>query len=233
MLVLAVDTAFTQGSVALAQGEQVLARRSLDPERTNSATVLPAMEQVLAEAGCSLKDLSGLAVTRGPGYFTGLRIGLSTVLGLAMGLGLKVQAISSLRLLAAGVPDFEGALWVLADARRGLLYAGAFGPGRRERARLSEEMAITPAKLAALIKPPALLVGDGARLYAQELCVPGVELADEAFDHSDAGLLARLGAARLAEGRGLDPAKVTPSYLRPSDAEVRFGLPLDEYNLVE
>lgn len=233
MLVLALDTALTRGGVALARGEKVLAAAGLDPARTHSASLLEAVDAVLAEAGAQLKDLDGLAVTVGPGYFTGLRIGLATALGLALGLGLKMAGLSSLRLLAAGAPEFDGDLWALADARRGLLYAARYRPGRPEPERMGQEMAISPDKVAGLIKGPALLVGDGARQYFAQLAGGGVELAPERFDRTDAGLLARLGAGRLGRGLGRDPGEISPSYLRPSDAEVRFGLPLDEYRLVE
>jgi len=232
VLVLAIDTALATGGVALASGGQVLASRILEPGRTHSVTLLPAVAELLAEAGAAVEDLQGLAVTRGPGYFTGLRIGLATALGLALARDIRVAAFSSLKLLAAGAPPSAGSLWALADARRGLLYAGQFAPGPDEPRLLGREAAITPERLAPRLQAPALLVGDGARLHREALSAPGLELAPPQYDRIDPGRLAVMGAARLVGGGGLEAGRLRASYLRPSDAEVRFGLPLDEYNLV-
>lgn len=232
MLVLAMDTAFGAGGVALAHGGRVLASCVLEPGRTHSTTLLPAIASIMEQAGASLDDLGGLAVTRGPGFFTGLRIGLATALGLALARDLEIASFSSLRLLAAGAPPFAGDLWALADARRGLLYAGRFTGPAGEPVLAGREVAIAPQRLAPMIQAPALLVGDGARLYYQDLAAEGLELAPAQCEAIDPGRLALMGEARLAAGEGLAAGQLRASYLRPSDAEVRFGLPLDEYNLV-
>jgi len=233
MLVLALDTSHQAGGAALAQGDRILAEVLLDVPVTHSRRLLGVLDFILEQAGVEREQLQGLAVTLGPGYFTGLRIGLATAQGLALGLGLKVAGVSSLRLLAQAAAPGRDPVWAVADARRGLVYAAAFSPEAKGLKRLLPDTALAPARLAELIQPPALLLGQGARLYAQELVKPGVELAPAWSDLPRPGLLALMGARRLARGQGLDPGELKPRYCRPSDAEIRFGLPLDQYRILD
>lgn len=232
-MILALDTCLAGGGAALAQDGRVLAQAVLEPGPGFSRRLLPALEQVMASAGASPRDLIGLAVTIGPGFFTGLRVALATAQGLALGLGLPVAGVSSLRLLAANAPAGERTVWALADARRGLLYAACFRQQGEDFTRLEADMAITPERLLPLLEPPALLLGPGARLLASASLDPGLEMAPETLDQPSPGLLALIGERRLAQGQGLAAHQLRPRYCRPSDAEVRFGLPLDDYRLVQ
>lgn len=232
MLVLAIDTALKGGGVALARDGELLAESFWQVGSTHSRLLLPAIANLLETAGESRQSLEGVAVCAGPGYFTGLRIGLASAQGLALGLGIMACPVSSLRLLALGAASHQGVIWAVADARRGLVYAAPFRSGPAGLQRLAPDAAMSPERLAVAIEPPALLVGDGARLYGAELTAPGAVLAPAAFDLPRPAHLALLGARRLAEGRGVLPQSLAARYCRPSDAEVRFGLPLDEYNLV-
>ncbi|MEW5911654.1 MAG: tRNA (adenosine(37)-N6)-threonylcarbamoyltransferase complex dimerization subunit type 1 TsaB [Thermodesulfobacteriota bacterium] len=230
---LALDTALAGGGAALAQGGQVLAVHRLEPGRSFSSRLLSAVEELLAQAGAAPADLGGLAVTLGPGFFTGLRVGLATAQGLALGLDIPAVGVGSLRLLAEAAPEGAGTIWAIADARRGLVYAAAFAWEGGRLLRRQEDVAITPERLAQRLEPPALLLGSGARLYADTLLGPGRELAPPELDLPDPGRLALIGARRLAQGQGAGPEDLKPRYCRPSDAEVRFGLPLDEYRLIQ
>jgi tRNA threonylcarbamoyladenosine biosynthesis protein TsaB len=232
-VILALDTCLAGGGAALAQVGRVLAQALLEPGPGFSRRLLPAIEEVMRRAGAARSELSGLAVTIGPGFFTGLRVALATAQGLALGLGLPVAGVSSLRLLAEAAPKGERTVWALADARRGLLYAARFEQHGQDFARREADMAITPERLLPLLAPPALLLGPGARLIDPAELAPGLELAPAELDQPSPGLLALIGARRLAAGQGLAPHQLRPRYCRPSDAEVRFGLPLDDYRLVQ
>jgi len=232
-VILALDTCLSGGGAALAHGGKVLAQALLEPGPGSSRRLLPTIQEVMTQAGASPNDLTGLAVTIGPGFFTGLRVALATAQGLALGLSLPVAGVSSLRLLAEGAPAGQRTLWVLADARRDLIYAACFDQDGRAFHRREEDMAITIERLRPLLEPPALLLGPGARLLGPEDLAPGLELASESLDQPSPGLLALLGARRLAQGKGLAPHQLRPRYCRPSEAEVRFGLPLDDYRLVQ
>lgn len=233
MLVLAIDTSHQAGGAALAREGRILGEVSLNPAVTHSRRLLAALDFLLERSETSRTDLEGLAVTLGPGYFTGLRIGLATVQGLALALDLPTAGVSTLRLLAEGAALRAGVIWAAADARRGLLYAAPFEAGPDGLKRLAADAALSPERLAGLIQAPALLAGEGAWAYADQLLADGVELAPAWAGLPRPGLLALIGERRLEQGRGLDPALLKPRYCRPSDAEVRFGLPLDGYNLQE
>ncbi len=233
MLVLALDTATQAGGAALAEDGRLIGEVMLSSDATHSRRLLRTVEFLLQGVGRTKQELDGIAVTIGPGYFTGLRIGLATAQGLALGLDAPLAAISTLRLLAAPVARPGLTLWSVLDARRGLVYAAPFRLGDGGLQRLAEDAAMSPQRLAAEIQGPALLVGDGALAYADELTGPERELAPEWGAMLRPGLLALLGFERIAKGQGIKPEQVRPRYCRPSDAEIRFGLPLDEYRLLD
>jgi len=233
VLVLALDTATKAGGAALAQDGRLLGEVMLSTETTHSRRLLKAVEFLLAEAGRAREEIDGLAVTRGPGYFTGLRIGLATAQGLALGLEAPVAAVSTLRLIAFAAARPGLTTWATLDARRGLVYAAPFRLSAGGLERLDQDAAMSPQRLDREIKSPALLAGDGALAHARQLAGPGRELAPAWAGIPRAGLLALIGHGRLQAGRGLRPEELRPSYCRPSDAEIRFGLPLDGYRLLD
>ena len=232
-MILAMDTCLSGGGAALADEGRVLAQAFLEPGPGFSRRLLPAIEQVMTQAKASRSDLTGLTVTIGPGFFTGLRVALATAQGLALGLGLPVAGVSSLRLLAANAPAGKRTVWALADARRDLIYAACFEQDGDSFQRREADMAISPERLRPLLIPPALLLGPGARLLDAADLAPGLEMAPASCDLPSPGLLALIGTRRLAQGQGLSPHQLRPRYCRPSDAEVRFGLPMDDYHLVQ
>ena len=123
---LALDTGSPVVSVAVARASEVVALRAIEQERS-STRLLPMIDEVLAEAGVALPELEGIAVLRGPGSFTGLRIGLATVLGLYQALGVRATALPSLWAMAAAVPpEEEGVVIAVVDALRGDWSAQAF-----------------------------------------------------------------------------------------------------------
>ncbi len=232
--VLALDTSGPAAAVGLARGGTILGELLLTGDATHSRRLLLGVDRLLAQCGLRPAELGGLAVAVGPGYFTGLRIGLATAQGLALGLGLPCRGVSSLRLLAQAAATWRGVAWAVADARRGLIYAAAFRVGPAGLERLLPDTALSPARLAGLLAPPALLLGDGVPLLqAAGLLGPGLEPAPAGLHPPRPGLLALLGAAGLARGEGVPAGELRPRYVRPSDAEVRFGLPLDEYRLLD
>lgn len=233
MLVLALDTATQAGGAALAEDGKLIGEVMLASSATHSRRLLGVVEFLLQGAGRGKEDLNGIAVTMGPGYFTGLRIGLATAQGLALGLDVPVAAVSTLRLLAASLPRPGITVWAVLDARRGLVYAAPFCWEGEKLKRLAEDAAMSPRRLHDEIKGPALLIGDGARAYADELAGPEREQAPDWSALLRPGLLALLGFERIQTGQGINPEEVKPRYCRPSDAEIRFGLPLDEYRLLD
>jgi tRNA threonylcarbamoyladenosine biosynthesis protein TsaB len=193
MLILAFDTATDVATSALVDGEEVLGERT-----SRAATVLEDVDALLRQAGAHTRELEGVAVGVGPGSFTGVRVGLATARGLALGLGIPVAGVSTLDALAAGAP---GAVPVI-DARRGEVFV-----------LLDEPRALPPDALE--LGAGALCVGSGAVRYRALLEAAGLEVPPEGDERH---LPRARFHARLA--RDFGPAEsVEPMYLRVPDAD--------------
>ena len=125
MNLLAIETATECCSVALLAGARLIERSELAPRR-HAELLLPMCDEVLAEAGLARRDLDALAVGRGPGAFTGVRLAVSAAQGIALALGIPVVPVSSLAALAMQAPDDGGDVLAVIDARMGEVYAGFF-----------------------------------------------------------------------------------------------------------
>ena len=233
MPLLALDTAVKPAGVAISDKGAILAEMHLAVKQTPSRQLLSGIEFLLQKCGLEMDGLDGLAVTLGPGFFTGLRIGLATAQGLALGLELPCVGLSTLRVLAEGVKCVQGDIWAVADARRGLVYAARFASDGNRLERMSPDAAMSIERLAREVSGPCLLVGDGAALCMNRLDSAGSRLAPDWAAIPRAGLLALCAEERLAAGQGVKPEELKPRYLRPSDAEIRFGLPMDGYRLLD
>ncbi|WP_340558784.1 tRNA (adenosine(37)-N6)-threonylcarbamoyltransferase complex dimerization subunit type 1 TsaB [Streptomyces sp. GSL17-111] len=218
MLLLALDTATPAITVALHDGERVLAARDQVDARRHGELLLPAVDAVLAEAGRVLNEVTGLVVGIGPGPYTGLRVGLVTAAGFGAALGIPVHGLCTLDGLAyaagrSGAVGGDGPFVVATDARRKEVYWARYTDART---RVGEPRVDRPADIAAEVAGvPA--VGAGARLY------PGTftGLREDGPEHQSAAALAALAAERLAAGEPFPPP--LPMYLRRPDAKVPAG----------
>ena len=223
--VLAIETATRVLSVAVLRGERVVAEFSSEGLRVHSERLLPAIDRVLAEAGRSLSELDALAVSAGPGSFTGVRIGIATLKGLAFAEGraaVPVSTLAALRLAAAGAP---GPVASLLDARRGELYAGAWHGAGPEAEPLWPESVLTPEALAErLPEGSTLVVGEDAATGAEAVLAarPGAFARVGAPEvAARAHWIGELAQRALAAGRTMAPETLLPSYLRRAEAEVK------------
>jgi tRNA threonylcarbamoyladenosine biosynthesis protein TsaB len=215
MKVLAIDTATEACSVAYHEVSRCIERAEV-AARGHAQLVLPMVESVLAEAGCTLQDLDRLAVGRGPGAFTGLRIAISVAQGLAYGAGLRVVPVSDLAALARGVWRSHGAtrVWALIDARMGEVYAGAFHIDAAGRVtEVGAEQLGAPTAVSAPVGTGWWLAGSGVRAYGAVL---RTRVQDSLGEVPDALPWAQDVAALAAEpgAEALPPAEVQPVYLR-------------------
>jgi len=222
LIVLAFDTAQGALSAAIHDGEGPLASAFELRTRGHAEELLPAIETVLAEAALGFSDLDALAVTIGPGTFTGLRVGLAAARGLALALKLPLVGITTLEAIAADVVAGEGEAVVAAfDAKRGEVYLQAFDA---DGAPLTEPalIAVTDAGLH-LPKIKLLLVGTGAALLEEALHGFERRTAD-APAQPRAETVARLALQRL-EADGADAFRVAPAplYIRAPDAKLPGG----------
>jgi tRNA threonylcarbamoyladenosine biosynthesis protein TsaB len=161
-MILALDTGSPLVSVALAREGTVVAARSVEQERS-STRLLEMVREVLEEAGVAIGDLGGIAVLRGPGSFTGLRIGLATTLGLHQALGVPATAIPSLPVLAASAGAAEETVIAVVDALRGDWSAQAFTAGGHP---LSEMELVPGPELPKLARGRTAVIGFGASRLA-------------------------------------------------------------------
>jgi tRNA threonylcarbamoyladenosine biosynthesis protein TsaB len=222
MLFLGIDTSTTTGTVALASPEKVHAEWTLEVPRTHADRLLPHIRYILSEADLTFQDLKGIAVTTGPGSFTGLRIGITTAKTLAHVSGKPLVGVPTLDVLAANVPHATGLICSVLDARRGEIYAAVYrrdGSGKTER--LTEYLAVTPEALLEMIPEPALFVGNGVWAYSdrfRETDGHRVVLEPE-LNHVRAPVLCRLAREQYRLQGGTKPGDLKALYVRPSDAE--------------
>jgi tRNA threonylcarbamoyladenosine biosynthesis protein TsaB len=226
MKLLAADTATRSLSVAILDGTVCRAELTVRRRETHSRHLMGLIDQALALAGLSLDALDGLVAVRGPGSFTGLRIGLSALKGLAMGAGKPMVGVSALEALAHQAPLSPLPVHVLMDARKGQVYQGIF-QWEEDILRPVEDPGVrSPEAAAARVAGVGVLLGDGARLHWDRIhreTGGRARLAPEGCHTLRAGTAARLGSRRFAAGEGGDPARLTPQYLRKSDAELALA----------
>jgi tRNA threonylcarbamoyladenosine biosynthesis protein TsaB len=212
--VLAVDTTTERGSVALTEGESVRGEVRLVSPEGHSRRLLPAVDFLLQSLGLRAADLDAFAVTTGPGSFTGLRVGLSTVQGLALGTGRPCLGVSALDVLAARNAGAAPTVVALMDAYRGEVYGAVYDGEGRVRGRASVER---PEALVARAPDVAAFVGDGARRHRDLILSLRPRAIFPARSLFLAGTLGRMAAPRLARGEGVPPAELRPLYLREPD----------------
>lgn len=225
MKVLAFETSTLAGGVALLDAEQLVAEYTLNVETTHSERLLGAADRLLQDAGWTLGLLEGLAVAVGPGSFTGLRIGVSTVKGLAFSLGIPVAAVSTLEALAWALPFARGPVCPVLDARKGEVYSALFHCEGERLVRDWEDQALAPDELCRRLSGPVTFVGDGIARYGslfKERLGSLATFAPPARRFPSAACVGQLGHARLIAGEVVDAVALAPRYLRPSEAELKL-----------
>ncbi len=214
---LAMDAAGKACSAAVWRADKVTAQASEDMARGQSERLVPMIEAVMAQAALDYEDLDAIAVTLGPGGFTGVRIGLATARGLALACDLPLIGVSNLEVVATAVPRAQRAghrLVVVLDAKRAELYAQSFDDSGRA---LDEAACVLPEELVAGLPPGPLLLAGDAVAQAQ----PALSAAGRAFElaapctGADAAEVAALAAGRPLPAPGAPPPR--PLYLRPPD----------------
>src|SRR5436309_14608092 len=160
MRVLAVETSTLSGGAALLDDERVVGEYTLDVRITHSERLMAAIDRLLSDARWTPRDLEGLAVTVGPGSFTGLRVGLSTVKGLALALAIPVAAVPTLDAMAAMLPYAALPVCPVLDARKREVYASLYRWEDRGMSRQWDYLAISPDDLARRLDEPVIVVGE-------------------------------------------------------------------------
>ncbi|HER25604.1 MAG TPA: tRNA (adenosine(37)-N6)-threonylcarbamoyltransferase complex dimerization subunit type 1 TsaB [Rhodospirillales bacterium] len=209
------DSATMGCSVALWRDGDIIARQSRAMARGQSEALVPMIDQVLLGAQTSALDLDLIAVTRGPGAFTGLRIGLATARAMALAATVPCLGLVTTEVVARNVDPRQigNQLLIALDTKRADFYVQKFSPDRQP---LDQAQALTPHQLVAYAGTGPLVVAGDATASALKI-LTDAEAAD-ASPLPDAARLAQLAAERWQPGQRLDPPE--PLYLRPADAKI-------------
>lgn len=221
MRVLALETSTLAGGVALCEEDRLVGSTLLDVSLTHSERLMSMIDRLLQDCRWTLAQVEGLAVSIGPGSFTGLRVGAATAKGLALALGLPIAAVPTLDALAANLPFADAPVCPLLDARKGEVYACLYRWTGDAMERRSDYMALPPKDVGAWLPTPVIVLGDGVPACRPYLGRDGVYVAPAAQAVPSAAVVGQIGHAMLTSGSGISGDALEPLYLRRSEAELR------------
>lgn len=224
MKILSIDTSAKVTSVAIVSETQVLAEYSIDTKLTHSQALMPMVHSICEISAIPLNSVDGFAVAVGPGSFTGLRISIGAIKGMAYALSRPCVAVSTLQALALNLADVEGVICAAMDARCNQVYTALFKCSGGVITRLCDDMAITTDELAEKLKTITeniFLVGDGADLCYNKFKgnVDNIILADKARRYQHASSVGFASIQDFLNGNTKTAAEIMPSYLRIPQAE--------------
>ena len=225
MKILAVDTATRSCSAAVTDRGMLLAELTVVNGRTHSRHLMSIIDSVIEMAELEIEQLDGFAATIGPGSFTGLRIGISTIKGLAYALQKPVVGISSLDALAWQCNQTPLLICALIDARKKEVYSCRYRFINQEMIKEASEQVGFPTDSVQGIHEPCVFVGNGAMLY-RELIIDELRdlaiFADNSRNFIRASTIAELGLSKIEQEPAADAKILVPQYIRKSDAELKI-----------
>ena len=225
MLILALDTSSPVGSIALRDDHSVIGLLTADVSMTHSEGLMPAVDLLFGHVRRSVEDLTAVACISGPGSYTGLRIGIATAQGLACARRLPCFSYTSLSVMAWALPHCAFPICPILPARKGWLYAQLFRWRNGAPAPFTPELYLQPAGLVPLIQEPSVLYGTGLAPHRDALAGmlgPLFLALPPACQNPRADLLAERAAEELHQGGGVEPERLLPFYLGPSQAEINW-----------
>jgi len=219
--VLILETSGRIGYVAVALGDELRGVRRLDEARRHARELTPAMAELLAEQSWRPRDIEAVIVSRGPGSYTGLRVGIMSAKTFAYAAGCALIAVDTFAALALQAPSPVSRVDVLADAQQDKVYAQSFVRSAEDWQPASELAIRKFADWLAGREPSAWVTGPGLLKWVSHLPADVPQLDASLWEPQPASLL-RLGLARYRSGQRDDPWTLEPLYLRPSSAEEQW-----------
>lgn len=224
MKLLSIETSTKKLSLAVSQDEKILKFRNTQLQRPLSSSIMPSINNILSAAGISLTQLDGFAIGLGPGSFTGLRVGLSTVKGLAFATSKPVVGISSLDILAMNIQGDSDQICTICDAKRKLVYACLYS---KEGPVLKRKSDYVLANILDVLKPMkgmTTFIGDGVELFKEDIekaknITP--TFVDGKLKYPQARYLTPLALQRFQKGKPDDIDRLIPLYLYPDDCQIK------------
>ncbi len=221
-MLLSMDSSAVTASVALTDGDEIIKSEFVNSGLTHSETLLPMITRVMDSHKYS--ELDGIAITAGPGSFTGVRIGVATVKGLAFNDDIPCFSVSTLEAIAYNFVDKNAVVCAVMDARRMQFYNALFRVQNGKVERLCDDRAISIKDLQNELKQydKVVIAGDGAKLCFQNIELENCTLADDDRIYQNA-----VGVAKAAQNKNaISPKALMPVYLRQSQAERELKLKL-------
>ncbi|MBE6547532.1 MAG: tRNA (adenosine(37)-N6)-threonylcarbamoyltransferase complex dimerization subunit type 1 TsaB [Ruminococcaceae bacterium] len=222
MKILALDSSACVGTVALCEDEKLICELTTNTGNTHSETLLPTVEQILKLTDTAIDDIDLFACSVGPGSFTGVRIGVATVKGIAFGKNKPCVGISTLDSLARNIACFEGILCPVMDARRDHVYNALYECSNGKVTRLCDDRLISVCDLdreLSSLSEKIYLCGDGYGLCEKKFNSAKIEFTPQRLCLESAYSAALVALEKYRNGEFVSDFELAPVYLRPSQAE--------------
>ena len=223
MQILAIESSSLTAGAAIIKDDVVLAEYSVSFKKTHSQTLLPMIDEVVKMTETNLKELDAIAISAGPGSFTGLRIGMATVKGLSMGSNKPYLSISSLDALAYSLINFDGIICPIMDALRDSVFTCMYKSSNGELSKIIDYSALSLDELVEILQEKdksVIFTGDGVYKYKEYLLekLPNAKFAPNHLSVVKASALGELGMELLRQGQ-CDDINSSPLYLKKPQAE--------------
>ena len=225
-VLLSLDTSTQAGSVSLSKGENLLGEIFFDLGNTHTDRLLQSVGHILEATGLSLSQVDAFGVILGPGSFTGLRVGLATVKGLALATGKPVVGLSSLKALAAHLPFCPLPVCAMIDARKKEIYVEVFNCDKGEPESQTQAIAVAPEIFLEKLNTPCCFIGNGALVYRTLIVKKLGERAHFApwtFSAPRSSIASSLLLSAFRTGQIMTLEELAPQYIRLSEAEIMWA----------
>ena len=226
MKILSLDSTSVTASVSINENEKILAENFINNGLTHSQTLMPMVKSTLEKADVTINDIDYIAVSNGPGSFTGIRIGVSLVKGLSDPLNKKCIAVSTLEAIAKPLENTGVIAVSVMDARCNQVYCALFDCGKDEMSRLTDDDAISIDELTEKLKnqeKKVVLIGDGANICYNKMkdVVENISIASATISYQSASSVALIAEELVLkdENNAVSSDELVPKYLRLSQAE--------------
>lgn len=220
MYILALETTGAHASAAIINEEGKIVEKTSDSVLNHLRHLMPMTQELLQEAGLQIGDMTAIAASQGPGSFTGIRIGVSSARALAQVMGIETIPVPTLKAFAYNMPDFDGLICPVLDARRSQVYAGAY---RWKDGCIEEVVEGAAYTLDDFLKKteeaglPRMFFGDGIKAYEDSFRED--EIAPEEIRLQMASSAARLAKDMYEAGLSVHYEELKPNYMRKAEAE--------------
>ncbi len=226
MKILAIETATVAGSIAIIDDSMGLVGEvRVDVKVVHAERLMPSIEWLLKASNVPIHEIDAFAISIGPGSFTGLRIGLSTVKGFSYATGKPVIPVPTLDAFARTIPFCSYLICPMLDARKNEVYAALYKWEGKDCKKVMPETAIRPAELLGKINECTVFMGEGVKIYREliaETLQDNAVWAPASRMSPSASTVGEIALEKLKQGVITDPVSLTPFYLRKSEAEIHW-----------